>query len=184
MLNDPIRTYTLWENYPIEFGWFGGTKEEIKSIDYGDPTKVQVVSSVLRGHVSMDWWGIVSASCTLYVDNREVWYWEWHTFGSDQSFNIDITSRVSSAGVHTFKYVIWSTSSEHFTLTVYVDYSYNQLESGYNPPTTITLISSTTSPNPQQTQFSAMISNMMQMMMVMMIMSMMMSAVSRMTRSR
>jgi hypothetical protein len=133
-------TYTLWASEVVQIPLGGGSAWDTKSVNLGDPSKIQILSAVYRGAVEMLWSGITYAEYILYVDGIETWRESWTAVGGRREKTIDLTSRLSGGGIHTFKSYIWCFGSNQFVVDGYLDVQYTVIESGATLPTGVTTV--------------------------------------------
>jgi len=138
-------TYAIWTAKQIQIPMFGGSAREVKSVNLGSPSQIQIVSAVFRGSIEKVWSGITAASFSLKVDGEEMWKEEWIAIGGRRDKTLDLTSKLAGGGVHTFEADISSSGSDLFVLDGYLDVQYIVLTSGATIPTEVTTVTTAVS---------------------------------------
>jgi len=137
-------TYVLWASEVIQIPAFGGSKYETKTVNLGDPSKIQIVNATYNGSVDVPGAGLAYLEYHFYVDGVDLWDETWVMIGGKREKTIDLTDKLSGGGLHVFKIEVSSTGSAPFVVDGYLTVQYVVLASGATIPTEVTTVVSPT----------------------------------------
>jgi len=136
-------TYQIWTAKQIQIPMFGDTIREVKSVNLGDPSKIQILHAEFRGSIEKVWGGITVADFTLLVDGETMWREEWVALPGKREKTLDLTSKFADGGTHTFEADVHSSGSDYFILNGFLEVQYIVLEPGATIPTEVTTVATT-----------------------------------------
>jgi len=163
-INCPI--FAAWE-VPVHLG--GAYGNEIRRVDLGDPTQIRIVSAKYHGEMTVEELVSLYATVTLKVDGITVWTEVWTIVGGTRTNDIDLTTYLSSAGIHAFEIDLFYFGSTHILINGTLEVQYEELVPNPSHPPRCVIATSTTNTTETIMQIANFLNTLAQLIMMVMI---------------